>query len=190
MTPTLFATLKYQDARKAMTWMADAFDLQLGTYSPESGDTVDHAEMFHGNGGIMFGSMQDNEYPLAAASGSASQAVGIYIIVEDIDAHYARAQAAGAEMVIDLQNTEYGSREYTARDFEGHLWSFGTYQPDGLRSESLWQFRFTQLARCTRRGEQFAKPVGSSGKPQRRESQFPPFVPAELMGTSHLKHTG
>lgn len=56
MTPTLFATLKYQDARKAMTWQADAFGLQLDNYSPESGDTVDHAEMFYGNGGIMFGS--------------------------------------------------------------------------------------------------------------------------------------
>jgi uncharacterized glyoxalase superfamily protein PhnB len=130
MTPTLFATLKYQDARKATTWRADASSLQVGTYSPESGDTVDHAEMFYGNGGIMSGSMQDNEYPLATASGSASQAVGIYVIVEDIDAHHAKAQAAGAEMVIDLQNMEYGSREYTARDFEGHLWSFGTYQPE------------------------------------------------------------
>ncbi len=130
MTSTLFATLRYQDARKAMTWLADAFGLQLGNSSPESGDTVDHAEMFYGNGGIMFGSMQDNEYPLATASGSASQAVGIYMIVEDIDAHHARAKAAGAELVMDLRDTEYGSREYTARDFEGHLWSFGTYQPE------------------------------------------------------------
>jgi hypothetical protein len=39
-----------------MTWQADAFGLQLGNYSPESGDTVDHAEMFYGNRGIMFGS--------------------------------------------------------------------------------------------------------------------------------------
>ena len=54
---------------------------------------------------------------------------GVYVFVEDIDAHCARARAAGAEIVRELQDTEYGSREYSVRDLEGHLWSLGTYQP-------------------------------------------------------------
>ena len=54
---------------------------------------------------------------------------GVYVQVEDVDAHYARARAAGAEIVRPLQDTDYGSREYSVRDLEGHLWSFGTYQP-------------------------------------------------------------
>ena len=54
---------------------------------------------------------------------------GIYVHVADIDAHHERAVAAGAEIVIPLQDMDYGSREYSARDPEGHLWSFGTYQP-------------------------------------------------------------
>ena len=45
------------------------------------------------------------------------------------DAHYAAATSAGAEIVRELANTEYGSREYSARDLDGHLWSFGTYHP-------------------------------------------------------------
>ncbi len=49
--------------------------------------------------------------------------------VQDIDAHYARACVAGAEIVYPLRQTDYGSREYAARDLEGNLWSFGTYQP-------------------------------------------------------------
>jgi uncharacterized glyoxalase superfamily protein PhnB len=54
---------------------------------------------------------------------------GIYIALDDIDAHYARAKAAGAEILRPLADTDYGAREYTARDLEGHLWSFGTYWP-------------------------------------------------------------
>ena len=57
---------------------------------------------------------------------------GVYICVNDIDAHYARAKDAGAEITRDLQDTDYGSREYTARDPEGHLWGFGTYLPHGV----------------------------------------------------------
>jgi len=53
----------------------------------------------------------------------------VYVYVEDVDAHHARARAAGAEIVRPLQDTDYGSREYSVRDLEGHLWSFGTYHP-------------------------------------------------------------
>ncbi len=54
---------------------------------------------------------------------------GIYVAVEDADAHHRRAAAAGAEMVLELREMDYGSREYTCRDPEGSLWSFGTYRP-------------------------------------------------------------
>jgi len=54
---------------------------------------------------------------------------GIYVYVADVDAHYARAKAAGAEIVMELEDTDYGSRGYSVRDLEGHLWSFGTYHP-------------------------------------------------------------
>jgi len=51
------------------------------------------------------------------------------VYVADVDAHYARAKAAGAEIVMELEDTDYGSRGYSVRDLEGHLWSFGTYHP-------------------------------------------------------------
>ena len=53
----------------------------------------------------------------------------LYLVVEDPDAHYQRAVAAGAEIVQPLEDADYGSRGYTARDPEGNLWSFGTYRP-------------------------------------------------------------
>jgi uncharacterized glyoxalase superfamily protein PhnB len=55
--------------------------------------------------------------------------VTIYVVVEDPDSHYARARAAGAEIVRELADMPYGSREYGARDPEGNQWSFGTYDP-------------------------------------------------------------
>jgi uncharacterized glyoxalase superfamily protein PhnB len=55
--------------------------------------------------------------------------LSIYAAVPDPDTHYQRARTAGAEIVRELADMDYGSREYSARDLEGNLWSFGTYQP-------------------------------------------------------------
>ena len=54
---------------------------------------------------------------------------GVYVRVDDVDAHHARAVAAGAAIVRPPADTPYGAREYSARDLEGRLWSFGTYDP-------------------------------------------------------------
>jgi uncharacterized glyoxalase superfamily protein PhnB len=77
-----------------------------------------------GNGMVMFGATRpdDPENPWANRS-------GVYAVVEDIDAHHARAVAAGAEILRPLAETPYGAREYTVADPEGNLWSFGTYRP-------------------------------------------------------------
>jgi uncharacterized glyoxalase superfamily protein PhnB len=56
--------------------------------------------------------------------------MSLYIVVPDPDAHHARATAAGATVVRELQDTDYGSREYSVRDPGGNLWSFGTYDPN------------------------------------------------------------
>jgi uncharacterized glyoxalase superfamily protein PhnB len=57
--------------------------------------------------------------------------ISLYLVVPDPDAHHDRAKAAGAQIVRELADQDYGSREYRARDPEGNLWSFGTYQPYG-----------------------------------------------------------
>ncbi len=126
--PTFFVSMRYRDARKAIQWLSDAFGLEPGEVYPEEGANVDHAVMFLGSGGVMFGS-PGNPQDYGIEASNAHETHGIYAAVADVDAHYARATAAGAEIVRDLRDTEYGSREYTARDFEGHLWSFGTYRP-------------------------------------------------------------
>jgi len=121
--PTIFPALRYQDAPAALEWLAKAFGFKKLMAAPLPDSGIAHAEMSLGNGAIMFGSMRhDPGNPWSAAK------QGIYVYVDDVDAHYARAKAAGAEIIRELQSTPYGSREYSARDPEGHLWSFGTYR--------------------------------------------------------------
>jgi uncharacterized glyoxalase superfamily protein PhnB len=53
----------------------------------------------------------------------------VYVYVDDVDAHCERARAAGAEILREPEDQDYGARDYTARDPEGHIWSFGNYRP-------------------------------------------------------------
>ncbi len=52
-----------------------------------------------------------------------------YIIVEEIDDHYRRAIAAGARIVLDIKDEDYGGRGYSCQDPEGYIWNFGSYNP-------------------------------------------------------------
>jgi uncharacterized glyoxalase superfamily protein PhnB len=63
------------------------------------------------------------------ASRDAVTRQGIYVVVADCDAHCARARTAGAVILREPQDEDYGGRGYTCRDLEGHVWSFGTYDP-------------------------------------------------------------
>ena len=86
-----------------------------------------HAEMTFGNGAIMLGTtaLADS----AKSDSNAKAEHGIYVYVEDVDAHFQQAQAAGAEIVLPPEDTEWGTRRYRALDPEGYAWSFGNYLP-------------------------------------------------------------
>jgi uncharacterized glyoxalase superfamily protein PhnB len=73
----------------------------------------------------MVGSTSEGEERFNQAAGHTS----VYVVVEDPDRHHDRAREAGARIERELTDQDYGSREYTARDPEGNLWSFGTYRP-------------------------------------------------------------
>jgi uncharacterized glyoxalase superfamily protein PhnB len=121
--PTVFPSLNYDDAQSAIDFLTDAFGAERhAVYSDDQG-TIRHAELRFGNGLVMFGSARPDG-PATRGKGG-----GIYVVIDDPDAHCARARAAGAEIIRDLNDTDYGSREYGARDLEGNVWHFGTYQP-------------------------------------------------------------
>ena len=116
-TTSVFPFFGYDDAQAAIDWLEGAFGFERGEVVTGANDKVAHAEVWYGPGAVMLGSGTGN------VGGE-----GVYVVVEDIDAHYARAKAAGAEIVRELHDTDYGSRDYLARDPEGRLWAFGTYQ--------------------------------------------------------------
>ncbi|MEM8822993.1 MAG: VOC family protein [Pseudomonadota bacterium] len=118
--PAIVPYLSYVDAKAAMEFLETAFGLQpIQAYDDSDGRLV-HGEMRHGNGVIMLGSV---------ASAPSTGSPGIYLVVEDVDAHHTHAVGAGAEVVYPPEDTEFGTRRWRARDPEGHEWSFGTYAP-------------------------------------------------------------
>ena len=123
LTASIFPALKYRDAHAAADWLERAFGFarKMVVDRPDGG--VAHAELRFGNGVVMFGSAEEDP------ANPWAKEVGVYVAVDDVDAHFARAKAAGAGIVRELADTPYGSREYSARDLEGRLWSFGTYRP-------------------------------------------------------------
>ncbi len=133
-TATVISSLRYQDAPKAIDWLCRAFGFERHLVVPGEGDTIAHAQLTFGRGMIMLGSSGshgDRFDELVKAPGELG-GVGtqsLYVIVDDADAHLARARAAGAEIVLDIEDKDYGGRGYSCRDLEGHVWSFGTYDP-------------------------------------------------------------
>lgn len=125
--PTVYPTLLYRDAKAAVQHLTRAFGFtEEVVYAGEDG-TVLHAELSFGNGMVMLGSKGSGDVFDTAMSDSGPAAV--YLVVEDTDAHFSRAREAGAEILMEPTDQEYGSREYMARDSEGNIWSFGTYAP-------------------------------------------------------------
>ena len=128
--PAIVPCLSYRDAPAAIAWLKEAFGFTENMIVPGPDGTIAHAQLAFGSGLIMVGSERDDELSMRIPCDLGGITQSIYIAVDDADAHYARAVAAGAEIVRELQDTDYGSRDYSARDPEGHLWNFGTYRPD------------------------------------------------------------
>lgn len=128
LTPNIFPALKYKDGPAAVDWLSRVLGFEQQMVVPGPDNTIAHAELRLGPGCIMLGSLRqaDKDNPWAA------EPIGIYVYVEDVQEHHDRAKAAGADVVRPLQVTEYGSWEYSVRDLEGHLWSFGTYLPEEI----------------------------------------------------------
>jgi uncharacterized glyoxalase superfamily protein PhnB len=128
-TGTIYPFLTYDDAPAAIDWLCDAFGLRKVMVVPDESGGISHAELACDGGMIMLGSTAHNRLGMKSPSALGATNQGLYIAITDADAHYARAKQAGAEIVFDIKNEDYGSRGYTCRDPEGHLWSFGTYAP-------------------------------------------------------------
>jgi uncharacterized glyoxalase superfamily protein PhnB len=125
-------TLRYRDGQAAIDWLCEAFGFEKNMVVPDAGGAISHAQLTCGNGMIMLGSANNNEFSKLVKSPAESGGIGsqsVYIVVADVDAHHARAVNAGAEIVIAIKDEDYGGRVYSCRDPEGHIWNFGSYDP-------------------------------------------------------------
>jgi uncharacterized glyoxalase superfamily protein PhnB len=77
----------------------------------------------------MLGQVRDDEYGALVGGPGSGGGKSVYVAVEDTDAVYAAAKAAGARIEREPYDTDYGSRDFMCRDPEGNVWSFGTYWP-------------------------------------------------------------
>jgi uncharacterized glyoxalase superfamily protein PhnB len=126
---TIFPALRYRDAPAAIDFLGRAFGFEARMVVDGAPGTVAHAELTHGDAMIMLGTARPPDADEYSAAAPAPGGSTLYIVVDDPDAHHDRARAAGAEIVRAPADTDYGAREYSARDPEGNVWSFGTYQP-------------------------------------------------------------
>lgn len=128
--PCLF----YRDAAALIDWLERAFGFRRRLVVPGEGGSVTHAELSFGTGVVMVSSVKPERGWLSPRDLAGLNQV-ISVTVDDPDAHYARAKAAGAEILQELKDEDYGSRGYLARDPEGNEWYFGTYRPGGHWTE-------------------------------------------------------
>lgn len=133
MGSSVVPTLEYRDARAMIDWLVEVFGFDRHAVYEDDGGRIAHAELTLGQGMIMVGTHGGGSADferlqrLPADLGGASQSP--YLIVADADAVHARAVAVGAEIVMPLGDRDYGGREFSCRDPEGHLWNVGTYDP-------------------------------------------------------------
>jgi uncharacterized glyoxalase superfamily protein PhnB len=127
----IYPAVRYKDAKAAIEWLGRALGFEAHVVYEGEGDSIAHAELKLGGNLIMLGSAKNDPY-WKRPSDVGGVTAAIYIALDtpaEIDACYARAKAAGAEISRELEDTDYGSHEFGVHDPEGHAWSFGTYRP-------------------------------------------------------------
>ena len=131
---TVIPCLRYRDAPAAIEWLCRTFGFEKHLVVPNAGGSIAHAQLSFGNGMLMLGSVQKEETEFSRLmtqpdeiGGASTQS--IYVVVNDADSVYAQAKAGGAKIAMDIRSEDYGGRGFSCYDLEGHLWSFGSYDP-------------------------------------------------------------
>ncbi len=126
----VYPAVRYANAKAAIAWLTSVLGFREHEVCTGVGDRIDHAELAIAGNLIMLGTTKDGAAPNARTPDGAT--VTMYIAFDtpaDVDARYARAKAAGAHILREITDTDYGSHEFSVSDPEGHVWSFGTYRP-------------------------------------------------------------
>ena len=134
MSSTVIPCLRYRDAPRMIDWLCETFGFEKHLIIPGEDGSIVHAQLSLGTGMIMVGSVLKSESEWGNLVKQPDETGWMetqtpYVVVAAIDALYERCEAAGTEIVMDIRDTDYGSRDFICRDPEGHIWAFGTYDP-------------------------------------------------------------
>jgi uncharacterized glyoxalase superfamily protein PhnB len=129
--PTLLPIVGYRDPEAAITWLNDAFGFETRRRATTADGKFAYAHLVFGESLIMVTRNRKADCERRAKLPPVGQLAGqrCYFVVDDIEAHCERAKQAGADIVREIKTYEHGGRRYACRDLEGHVWSFGTYDP-------------------------------------------------------------
>ena len=122
--------MRYQDAPRAIDWLRDTFGFEQHLVVPGEDGMIRHAQLKLGDGMIMVGSVRSDESELMVTPAQAGgNTRSVYVVIDEVRAHFARAKAAGAEIVPEVIEPPHGGQLYTCLDLEGHVWNLGSYDP-------------------------------------------------------------
>ena len=121
----LVPLLVYEDIAAAHDFLVQAFGFEPRGVERDPNGMPVHAEVLAGEATIWLHRV-DSRNDLVSARSSTTATFGLYVQVDDVDAHFMRAQAKGAKVEGVPQDRPYGVREYASRDIEGHRWWFGS----------------------------------------------------------------
>jgi uncharacterized glyoxalase superfamily protein PhnB len=126
ITPNVF----YDDPAAALEWLAKAFGFETRMSMPGADGGVMHAEMQVADSVVMMSPTASADEWRGPRSLDGSVTQSLYVYVDDVDAHCARARGAGAEILSELEDMFWGDRTYVAKDPEGHRWTFAQHVRD------------------------------------------------------------
>jgi len=124
---TVLPHITYHNVADALVWLTRAFGFTEHYRYGESAGRVAGAQMHLGDAWIM---LHSTRLGRASPAEVGHQTQSLTVFVEDVDAHFERAKLAGARIVEDLHETEYGERQYGVEDLEGHHWLFSRHARD------------------------------------------------------------
>jgi uncharacterized glyoxalase superfamily protein PhnB len=129
---SIVQALRYRDLADAVDWLCRAFDFQKHYVVSDQDGSLSYAQLTYGSSMIVLGPVRDSAFDRLfvqpeEVGGAETQCC--YLVTADIDALYARAKAAGADILFEPGPDGEGERQFTCRDPEGHIWNFGTHDP-------------------------------------------------------------
>lgn len=133
--PAIIPCLRYRQASAAIDFLCNAFGFERhAVYADDKDPTlIHHAQLVKDGNMIMLSTVAASDWSAKAGMKTVADAGGNtqapYIVIDDVDGHAARARSAGATIVAEPEDQDYGGRVYSARDPEGYVWSFGSYDP-------------------------------------------------------------